>query len=59
MAHAAFRADQHARLHEAHIAPITDLVDELSLIGRGFIPHVAGLDVGRTITWNAYPWYIN
>lgn len=108
MANAAFRADQHARLHEAHIAPITDLVDQLSLIGRGFIPHVAplyggvnaevllvfqdpgpmtqrdggsgmlcaenndptaelfsncldaaGLDVGRTITWNAYPWYIN
>ena len=108
MANAAFRADQHARLHDAHISAITDLVDELCLIGRGFIPYVAplyggvnaevllvfqdpgpktqsdggsgmlcaenddptaelfsncldaaGLDVARTITWNAYPWYIN
>ena len=108
MANEDFRADQHARLHEIHIRAITTLVDELSLIGRGFIPYVAplyggvnsevllifqdpgpktqsvggsgmlcaenddptaelfsncldaaGLDVARTITWNAYPWYIN
>jgi hypothetical protein len=108
MACPAFRADQHARLHEAHIKPITDLVDELSRVGNGFIPYVAplygginaevltilqdpgpktqsdagsgmlcaenddptaelfsncldaaGLDVARTIPWNAYPWYIN
>lgn len=108
MANEDFRADQHARLHDAHISAITALVDELSLIGRGFIPHVAPLyggvnaevllifqdpgpktqsdggsgmlcaenddptaelfsdcldaaelDVARTITWNAYPWYIN
>ena len=109
MACPAFRADQHARLHEAHIKRITDLVEELSRVGNyGFIPYVAplygginaevllifqdpgpktqsgtgsgmlcsenddptaelfsncldaaGLDVARTITWNAYPWYIN
>jgi hypothetical protein len=109
MACPAFRADQHARLHEAHIKPITELVEELSRVGNnGFIPYVAplygginaevllifqdpgpktqsgtgsgmlcaenddptadlfsncldaaGLDVARTITWNAYPWYIN
>jgi hypothetical protein len=109
MACPAFRADQHARLHEAHIKPITDLVEELSRVGNnGFIPYVAPLygginaevllifqdpgpktqsgtgsgmlcaenddptadlfsncldaarlDVARTITWNAYPWYIN
>lgn len=43
MACPAFRADQHARLHEKHIKPITDLVDELSRVGNGFIPHVAPL----------------
>ena len=107
MATVAFRDDQHARLHEAHIKKITDLVDELR-VGNRFIPYVAplygginaevllifqdpgpktqsdagsgmlcaenddptaelfsiclckaGLDVARTITWNAYPWYIN
>jgi hypothetical protein len=43
MADAEFRADQHARLHDAHIGPITTLVDELSQVGRGFIPYVAPL----------------
>jgi len=108
MACPAFRADQHARRHEAHIKPINDLVDELFRVGNRFIPYVAplygginaevltilqdpgpktqsdagsgmlcaenddptaelfsncldaaGLDVARTIPWNAYPWYIN
>jgi hypothetical protein len=103
-----FRADQHTRLRDPHIEPISRLVDALSGSHRGFIPYVApmyggvmsevlflfqdpgpktqgdagsgmlcaenddptaelfansldaaGLDVSRTITWNAYPWYIN
>ena len=41
MADPAYRADQHARLHEPHIKPITDLVDELSNSPHGFIPYVA------------------
>lgn len=108
MADPVFRADQHARLRDHHIRPITDLVTELSKSPNGYIPYVApsyggieaqvlflfqdpgpktqtdggsgmlcaenddptaevfsscldeaGLDVGRVVTWNAYPWYIN
>ncbi len=44
MACPAFRADQHARLREPHIEPITRLVEDLSRVGNnGFIPYVAPL----------------
>lgn len=40
----AFRADQHAHLRDPHIAPFTDLVDELRAVpGRGWMPYVAPL----------------
>lgn len=105
----AFRASQIAGVRQPHIAPINDLVDELRMDSRGWVPYVApiygGVDaevlhvfrapgpmtnaadrgsgflclenddpaaerlarlldeasIGpeRTITWNAYPWYIN
>jgi hypothetical protein len=37
-----FRADQFARLHEPHIAPITDFTDDLvEHGGRGWMPYLA------------------
>lgn len=41
MSDPAFRADQHARLREPHIEPITALVDDFSRSGNGFIPYSA------------------
>ena len=41
MADPAFRAEQHARLREPHIEPITALVDDFSRSGNGFIPYSA------------------
>jgi hypothetical protein len=42
MRDATFRADQHARLRDPHIAPFTDLVDELRTVpGRGWMPYIA------------------
>ncbi len=41
MAEEAFRDDQVRRRYEDHIAPINRLVDELSVTGRGWMPHVA------------------
>ena len=41
----AFRADQHARLHESHIAPITDFIDSLRTKER-WLPYVAPLHGG-------------
>lgn len=42
MRDAAFRDDQHARLRDPHIAPFTDLVDELRAVpGRGWMPYIA------------------
>ena len=41
MADPVFRAEQHARLADPHIKPITDLVTELSKSPNGFIPYGA------------------
>ncbi|WP_158228401.1 uracil-DNA glycosylase [Pseudonocardia sp. MH-G8] len=42
MRDADFRADQHSRLRDPHIAPFTDLVDELRAEpGRGWMPYIA------------------
>lgn len=44
MRDAAFRAEQHARLHDPHVAPFTALVDELrGAPGHGWMPYVAPL----------------
>jgi hypothetical protein len=62
-----FRQQQEDDLRAAHVAPVNALVDELTdPPGRGRVPYVApsygdtaGLPVSETISWNAYPWYIN
>jgi hypothetical protein len=42
MRDAPFRADQHARLRDPHIAPFTNLVDELRTVpGRSWMPYIA------------------
>lgn len=45
MADAVFRADQHARLHEPHIAPVTQFVDERRSSQR-WMPYIAPMHGG-------------
>jgi hypothetical protein len=43
-----FRAEQHARLHEPHIAAITSYVDSLRARSGRWLPYVAPLHAGAT-----------
>lgn len=45
MADPAFRADQHTRLHEPHIAPLTNFIDAIRE-QRGWTPYIAPLHGG-------------
>lgn len=46
MGNAAFLADQRVRLHEPHIAPITDYIDALRASSGRWLPYVAPLHGG-------------